>query len=77
MKNARAVGVLAVSVVLGVVVTVMADYCLADCWMSWNAAKRALKIGYSNVAWYRDGTDGWLAAGLPLQEATPEPRPEQ
>ena len=52
-------------------------YCLADCWMSWNAAKRALQIGYSNVAWYRDGTDGWLAAGLPLQEATPEPRPEQ
>jgi PQQ-dependent catabolism-associated CXXCW motif protein len=52
-------------------------YCLADCWMSWNAAKRALAIGYSNVAWYRDGTDGWLAAGLPLQEAIPEPRPEQ
>ena len=52
-------------------------YCLADCWMSWNAAKRALAIGYSNVAWYRDGTDGWLAAGLPLQEATPEPRPDQ
>jgi PQQ-dependent catabolism-associated CXXCW motif protein len=52
-------------------------YCLADCWMSWNAAKRALVIGYSNVAWYRDGTDGWLAAGLPLEEATPEPRPDQ
>ena len=27
------------------------------------------------VAWYREGTDGWLAAGLPLQDATPEPRP--
>jgi len=52
-------------------------YCLADCWMSWNAAKRALEIGYSNVAWYREGTDGWLAAGLPLEEATPEPRPDQ
>jgi PQQ-dependent catabolism-associated CXXCW motif protein len=52
-------------------------YCLADCWMSWNAAKRALAIGYSNVAWYREGTDGWLAAGLPLKEATPEPRPDQ
>jgi PQQ-dependent catabolism-associated CXXCW motif protein len=52
-------------------------YCLADCWMSWNAAKRALAIGYSNVAWYRDGTDGWAAAGLPLEEATPELRPEQ
>jgi PQQ-dependent catabolism-associated CXXCW motif protein len=50
-------------------------YCLADCWMSWNAAKRALSLGYSNVAWYPEGTDGWLAAGLPLQDATPEPRP--
>jgi PQQ-dependent catabolism-associated CXXCW motif protein len=50
-------------------------YCLADCWMSWNAAKRALSLGYSNVAWYPAGTDGWLAAGLPLQDATPEPRP--
>jgi PQQ-dependent catabolism-associated CXXCW motif protein len=50
-------------------------YCLADCWMSWNAARRALSLGYSNVAWYREGTDGWLAAGLPLQDATPEPRP--
>ena len=52
-------------------------YCLADCWMSWNAAKRALSLGYSNVAWYRDGTDGWLAAGLPLSDAAPEPRPPE
>jgi PQQ-dependent catabolism-associated CXXCW motif protein len=50
-------------------------YCLANCWMSWNAAKRALSLGYSDVAWYREGTDGWAAAGLPLQEATPELRP--
>ena len=49
-------------------------YCLADCWMSWNAAKRALSLGYGNVAWYREGTDGWSAARLPLQDATPEPR---
>ncbi|HVX75625.1 MAG TPA: PQQ-dependent catabolism-associated CXXCW motif protein [Bradyrhizobium sp.] len=52
-------------------------YCLADCWMSWNAAKRALSLGYSNVAWYRDGTDGWSAAGLPLENAAPEPRPDE
>jgi PQQ-dependent catabolism-associated CXXCW motif protein len=50
-------------------------YCLTDCWMSWNAAKRALSLGYANVAWYREGTDGWFAAGLPLQPASPEPRP--
>jgi len=52
-------------------------YCLADCWMSWNAAKRALALGYSDVAWYPEGTDGWLAAGLPTQDATPETRPDQ
>jgi PQQ-dependent catabolism-associated CXXCW motif protein len=52
-------------------------YCLADCWMSWNAAKRALALGYSNVAWYPEGTDGWQAALLPLQDATPEPRPDE
>jgi PQQ-dependent catabolism-associated CXXCW motif protein len=52
-------------------------YCQADCWMSWNAAKRALSLGYSNVGWYREGTDGWSAAGLPLDEATPEPRPAE
>ena len=52
-------------------------YCLADCWMSWNAAKRALTYGYSNVAWYPDGTDGWERAKLPTDEAQPEVRPEQ
>lgn len=49
-------------------------YCLADCWMSWNAAKRAMTLGYSNVAWYPDGTDGWAAAKHPLEERKPEPR---
>jgi PQQ-dependent catabolism-associated CXXCW motif protein len=52
-------------------------YCLADCWMSWNAAKRALSYGYSNVAWYPEGTDGWRRADLPVAEAQPEPREEQ
>ena len=50
-------------------------YCLADCWMSWNAAKRAHALGYSDVAWYPQGTDGWSAALLPLADSTPEPRP--
>ena len=49
-------------------------YCQADCWMSWNAAKRILSYGYRNVAWYPDGTDGWERAGLPLSESQPEPR---
>jgi PQQ-dependent catabolism-associated CXXCW motif protein len=50
-------------------------YCQADCWMSWNAAKRALSYGYSNVAWYPEGTDGWEWANLPLADSQPEPRP--
>ena len=49
-------------------------YCQADCWMSWNAAKRTLSYGYRNVAWYPDGTDGWERAGLPLTDSQPEPR---
>jgi PQQ-dependent catabolism-associated CXXCW motif protein len=49
-------------------------YCQADCWMSWNAAKRVLSYGYSNVAWYPDGTDGWERAGLPVEESQPQPR---
>jgi PQQ-dependent catabolism-associated CXXCW motif protein len=48
-------------------------YCLAECWMSWNAAKRALSYGYSNVAWYPDGTEAWQAANLPVVEAQPAP----
>ena len=50
-------------------------YCLKDCWMSWNAARRALALGYKNVDWYPEGSDGWAAAGLPLEKRTPEPRP--
>jgi PQQ-dependent catabolism-associated CXXCW motif protein len=49
-------------------------YCLADCWMSWNAAKRALSLGYSNVSWFSQGTDGWAAAGHPLEPREPAPR---
>lgn len=48
-------------------------YCLRDCWMSWNAAKRAISYGYRRVYWYPDGTDGWSAAALPTAEATPVP----
>jgi PQQ-dependent catabolism-associated CXXCW motif protein len=49
-------------------------YCMADCWMSWNAAKRIRSYGYSNVAWYPEGTDGWERAGLALTKSQPEPR---
>lgn len=50
-------------------------YCLAHCWMSWNAAKRASLLGYTAVDWYADGTDGWAALDLPLELRDPMPRP--
>ncbi len=51
-------------------------YCRADCWMSWNAARRAVEWGYSNVVWFPGGTDEWEAAKLPLEERRPEMRPD-
>lgn len=48
-------------------------FCLRDCWMSWNAAKRALTYGYRNVDWYRDGSDGWQEEGGLLEEVHPRP----
>ncbi len=46
-------------------------FCLANCWMSWNAAKRAASFGF-RVAWFPEGADGWEAAGLPLETVEPE-----
>lgn len=48
-------------------------FCLRDCWMSWNAAKRALSWGYTNVTWFPDGTDAWQELGHDLVKATPVP----
>jgi PQQ-dependent catabolism-associated CXXCW motif protein len=45
-------------------------YCLRDCWMSWNAAKRAAsELGYTDVYWYPLGVQGWKEAGLNLEPA--------
>lgn len=46
-------------------------YCMTNCWMSWNAAKRAIEWGYSAVIWYPLGADGWESANLPLAENRP------
>jgi len=48
-------------------------FCVADCWMSWNAVQRAAELGYTNVYWYKNGIDGWQEAGLPLEEVHPVP----
>ena len=43
-------------------------YCAGvQCWGSYNAALRAIRLGYQNVHWYRGGMDAWRAAGLPLK----------
>jgi len=46
-------------------------FCTADCWQSWNAARRAIGSGYTDVYWYPLGTDGWLESGYPLQPVQP------
>jgi quinoprotein dehydrogenase-associated probable ABC transporter substrate-binding protein/PQQ-dependent catabolism-associated CXXCW motif protein len=52
-------------------------YCDKNCWMSWNAAKRAMaELGYTRVHWYPDGAQGWKEAGLELAQAEPVPPPE-
>lgn len=48
-------------------------FCVRNCWMSWNAAKRALTYGYTNVYWFSEGTDAWQEIGQPIEQATPEP----
>ncbi len=47
-------------------------YCHERCWLSWNAAKRAIRFGYRRVYWYPDGIEGWRAAGLTTSVAEPE-----
>ena len=47
-------------------------YCDANCWMSWNAAKRALvELGYTSVYWYPEGVQGWQKVG-PADEPKPK-----
>jgi len=40
-------------------------FCHPDCWISWNAAKRAILYGYTGVYWYPDGVEGWQDADMP------------
>ena len=51
-------------------------YCHRRCWLSWNAAKRAISYGYRNIYWYRDGIEGWKAAHYPTAVIEPELAPE-
>jgi quinoprotein dehydrogenase-associated probable ABC transporter substrate-binding protein/PQQ-dependent catabolism-associated CXXCW motif protein len=52
-------------------------YCDANCWMSWNAAKRAMQeLGYTSVHWYPEGASGWKQAGQQVVEAHEVPMPD-
>ena len=46
-------------------------YCRADCWMSWNAAKRAMSYGYTSVYWFADGIDDWMFEDFELEVLKP------
>lgn len=48
-------------------------YCKADCWMGWNAVKRAASYGYTNILWYPDGIEGWTDWDNPTTAAEPVP----
>ena len=48
-------------------------YCRIDCWMSWNAAKRAASYGYTAIHWYPMGIEGWEFEELPLEVNRPVP----
>jgi PQQ-dependent catabolism-associated CXXCW motif protein len=48
-------------------------FCQKDCWMSWNAAKRALEWGYKSVIWFSEGTDAWQETGHELKRVEPVP----
>jgi PQQ-dependent catabolism-associated CXXCW motif protein len=40
--------------------------CLSSrCWLSYNAALRAVRLGYRYVRWYRGGWDAWSEASGP------------
>ena len=46
-------------------------FCRADCWMSWNAARRLAAAGVSDVRWLSEGIEGWHEAGGALVDAQP------
>lgn len=41
----------------------------AECWKSFKASSVAIKAGYSNVLWYREGFPDWAAKKLPVATA--------
>jgi PQQ-dependent catabolism-associated CXXCW motif protein len=42
-----------------------------ECWLSYNAALRAIALGYTGVMWYRGGIAAWRHADLPTMQSDP------
>lgn len=46
----------------------MVFYCNGSpCWKGYKAAAAAIKAGYKNVNWFRDGMPAWETKGLPAE----------
>lgn len=53
-------------------------YCASrECWMSYNASLRAIRLGYTNVLWYRGGLEAWKQIGGPTMPAGQFPAGQQ
>ena len=50
-------------------------FCRADCWMSWNAARRLALGGMSGAFWLAEGIEGWHDAARPLAPVQPQATP--
>ncbi|NKJ42955.1 rhodanese-like domain-containing protein [Novosphingobium sp. SG720] len=50
-------------------------FCRADCWMSWNVARRLALGGVTGVRWLAEGIEGWHDAGGSLVDTAPVPVP--
>jgi len=50
----------------------MVFFCVdPECWLSYNAALRAIGLGYTGVMWYRGGIAAWRAAQKPMAQSDP------
>jgi PQQ-dependent catabolism-associated CXXCW motif protein len=48
-------------------------FCLGmRCWESYNASLRAIRLGYTQVFWYRGGIAAWQSATLAMDELLPQ-----
>jgi PQQ-dependent catabolism-associated CXXCW motif protein len=50
----------------------MVFFCVdSECWLSYNAALRAIRLGYTNVMWYRGGIASWRVGENPMAQSDP------